>query len=104
MARRAGENVDAVANETAKRAVKDSIPAERSVLIVEDDHSFLQRLAKALEQRGFIVTTAESVADGLLQVATAMGSMLYPPSSTGARTRAASSLPAMATSPPRLMR
>jgi two-component system, response regulator RegA len=68
MARRAGDIVDAVANETAKPAVKDNIPAERSLLIVEDDHSFLQRLAKALEQRGFIVTTAESVADGLLQV------------------------------------
>ena len=68
MARRAGDNVDAVANETAKPAAKDNIPAERSLLIVEDDHSFLQRLAKALEQRGFAVTTAESVADGLLQV------------------------------------
>ena len=42
--------------------------ADRSVLIVEDDKSFLQRLAKALEQRGFEVTTAESVADGLMQV------------------------------------
>ncbi|MDO8878006.1 MAG: response regulator, partial [Pseudolabrys sp.] len=41
---------------------------ERTVLVVEDDRSFLQRLAKALEQRGFTVTTAESVADGLLQV------------------------------------
>jgi len=60
--------VDAVTNETAKPAVKENISAERSVLIVEDDHSFLQRLAKALEQRGFTVTTAESVADGLLQV------------------------------------
>lgn len=60
--------MDAVTNETAKPAVKENISAERSVLIVEDDHSFLQRLAKALEQRGFTVTTAESVADGLLQV------------------------------------
>ena len=68
MARRAGDNVDALANETAKPAGKQNIPAERSLLIVEDDHSFLQRLAKALEQRGFTVTTAESVADGLLQV------------------------------------
>ena len=42
--------------------------ADRSVLIVEDDKSFLQRLAKALEQRGFDVATAESVADGLMQV------------------------------------
>jgi two-component system response regulator RegA len=68
MARRAGDNVDALAKEAAKPAAKESIAAERSVLIVEDDHSFLQRLAKALEQRGFAVTTAESVADGLLQV------------------------------------
>jgi two-component system, response regulator RegA len=49
-------------------AAKEVIPAERSVLIVEDDRSLLQRLAKALEQRGFTVTIAESVADGLLQV------------------------------------
>ena len=42
--------------------------AERSLLIVEDDKSFLQRLARAMEMRGFQVTTAESVADGLLQV------------------------------------
>jgi two-component system, response regulator RegA len=68
MARRAGDNVDALANEAAKPAVKENISAERSVLIVEDDLSFLQRLAKALEQRGFTVTTAESVAGGLLQV------------------------------------
>jgi two-component system, response regulator RegA len=68
MARRAGDNVDALAKEAAKPAAKESITAERSLLIVEDDHSFLQRLAKALEQRGFAVTTAESVADGLLQV------------------------------------
>ena len=52
----------------AEAAAKEEISAERSVLIVEDDRSFLQRLAKALEQRGFAVTTAESVADGLLQV------------------------------------
>jgi two-component system, response regulator RegA len=44
------------------------LPAERSLLIVEDDKSFLQRLARAMEGRGFVVTTAESVADGLLQV------------------------------------
>jgi two-component system response regulator RegA len=53
---------------TAEAAAKEKIPAERSVLIVEDDRSFLQRLAKALEQRGFAISIAESVADGLLQV------------------------------------
>jgi two-component system response regulator RegA len=45
-----------------------SLPNERSLLIVEDDKSFLQRLARAMEGRGFTVTTAESVSDGLLQV------------------------------------
>ena len=42
--------------------------AERSLLIVEDDKSFLQRLARAMESRGFEVTTAETVSDGLMQV------------------------------------
>ena len=45
-----------------------AMPTERSLLIVEDDKSFLQRLARAMEGRGFTVTTAESVSDGLLQV------------------------------------
>jgi two-component system response regulator RegA len=44
------------------------IPGERTLLLVEDDKSFLQRLARAMEGRGFAVTTAETVADGLLQV------------------------------------
>src|SRR6188508_2588404 len=44
------------------------IPGERTLLIVEDDKSFLTRLARAMEARGFEVATAESVADGLLQV------------------------------------
>src|SRR5215204_5164699 len=47
------------------------LPRDRSLLIVEDDKSFLTRLARAMEGRGFVVTTAESVADGLLQVETA---------------------------------
>jgi two-component system, response regulator RegA len=45
-----------------------AVSGERSLLIVEDDKSFLQRLARAMETRGFVVTTAESVAEGLLQV------------------------------------
>src|ERR1700704_3692083 len=44
---------------------------ERTLLIVEDDKSFLQRLARAMEARGFEVTTAESVAEGLQRVETA---------------------------------
>ena len=49
-------------------AAISSLPTERSLLIVDDDKSFLQRLARAMESRGFTVTTAESVGDGLLQV------------------------------------
>lgn len=45
-----------------------TIPSERSLLIVDDDKSFLQRLARAMEGRGFAVSTAESVSDGLSQV------------------------------------
>ena len=44
------------------------LPADCSLLIVEDDKSFLTRLARAMEARGFLVTTAESVAEGLLRV------------------------------------
>ena len=49
-------------------ATTAALPGDRSLLIVEDDKSFLQRLARAMETRGYTVTTAESVADGLLQV------------------------------------
>jgi len=54
--------------ESASTTAREAIAGERSLLIVEDDRSFLQRLAKALESRGFRVTTAETVADGLAQV------------------------------------
>ena len=66
--RSAGESVDTTVTDLANPTAADKLPSERSVLIVEDDRSFLQRLAKALEQRGFSVSTAESVADGLLMV------------------------------------
>jgi two-component system response regulator RegA len=51
--------------------VAAAIAGDRSLLIVEDDKSFLQRLARAMESRGFAVTTAESVADGLSYLETA---------------------------------
>ncbi|MEA2933860.1 MAG: two-component system, response regulator RegA [Variibacter sp.] len=44
------------------------LPEDRSLLIVEDDKSFLHRLARAMEARGFGVTTADNVADGLMRV------------------------------------
>jgi two-component system response regulator RegA len=45
--------------------VAAAMPSDRSLLIVEDDKFFLQRLARAMEGRGFTVTTADSVAEGL---------------------------------------
>jgi two-component system response regulator RegA len=60
--------MDASLNEAIGPAALTAISGDRSLLIVEDDHSFSQRLAKALEQRGFTVATSESVADGLMQV------------------------------------
>ena len=41
---------------------------DRSLLIVDDDKPFLTRLSRAMEARGFIVTTAESVAEGLAAI------------------------------------
>jgi two-component system response regulator RegA len=43
--------------------------ADRNLLIVEDDKAFLERLARAMEARGFIVRTSDTVADGLAQIA-----------------------------------
>ena len=39
--------------------------SERSLLIVDDDAPLCQRLARAMERRGFVVATAESVAAGV---------------------------------------
>ena len=44
---------------------------DRSLLIVEDDKPFLERLARAMETRGFAVTSCDSVAEGLTQIAKA---------------------------------
>ena len=37
---------------------------DRSLLLVDDDEPFVKRLAKAMEKRGFVPETAESVAEG----------------------------------------
>jgi len=39
--------------------------SERGLLLVDDDAPLCQRLARAMERRGFIVTTADSVATGI---------------------------------------
>lgn len=45
--------------------------SERTLLIVDDDAPLCQRLARAMERRGFLVATAESVAGGVQAVESA---------------------------------
>ena len=47
----------------------NSLPeGDRSLLIVEDDRPFLARLARAMEGRGFVVDTAETVEEAINKV------------------------------------
>jgi two-component system, response regulator RegA len=46
----------------------DELPEDRSLIVVDDDRAFLQRLARAMEQRGFEVRSGHSVAEGLALV------------------------------------
>ena len=41
---------------------------DKSLLIVEDDKAFLERLARAMEARGFNVTTCDNVSEGLTHI------------------------------------
>ena len=38
---------------------------DKTLLIVDDDNPFRQRLARAMEKKGFLVTQAEGVKAGL---------------------------------------
>jgi two-component system, response regulator RegA len=44
---------------------------ERTLLIVDDDAPLCQRLARAMERRGFVVATADSIATGVRAAAAA---------------------------------
>jgi len=48
-----------------------TMPADRSLLIVDDDRPFRERLVKAMERRGFEVRAAESIAEGIAAVKSA---------------------------------
>ncbi len=58
-----------MANEKIDVAENGSLPEERSLLVVDDDEPFRTRLARALERRGFVVTTADGVASGMAAAA-----------------------------------
>jgi two-component system, response regulator RegA len=53
-------------------AEKETVDAaDRTLLIVDDDKPFLDRLARAMETRGFTVSACSSVAEGLQSIASA---------------------------------
>src|SRR5581483_5758201 len=60
MCRREDKTLNAIAELTGQ--------TDRSLLIVEDDKPFLERLSRAMETRGFTVTSCGSVSDGLAQI------------------------------------
>jgi two-component system response regulator RegA len=49
--------------------VDELIAGDRSLLLVDDDKTFLTRLERAMEKRGFEVRSADTVAGGLAAVA-----------------------------------
>jgi len=44
---------------------QDELPEDSSLVIVDDDKPFLQRLSRAMEGRGFAVRSGASVAEGI---------------------------------------
>jgi two-component system response regulator RegA len=59
------DDQDRLNSETdAAGALAGQPESERTLLIVDDDEPLCQRLARAMERRGFVVQTAESVAAG----------------------------------------
>ncbi|MEY8099847.1 response regulator transcription factor [Falsihalocynthiibacter sp. S25ZX9] len=48
------------------------IPKIKTLLIVEDDDALRDRLAKAMDRRGFVTKTCSSVAEGLLAICQGM--------------------------------
>ena len=50
---------------TPSPVARGAATIERTLLIVDDDAPFRQRLAQAMERRGYAVTTAETVAGGI---------------------------------------
>ena len=55
----------APAGEAEAAPLRGLSESDRTLLIVDDDAPLCQRLARAMERRGFVVSTAESVAAGV---------------------------------------
>jgi two-component system response regulator RegA len=59
-------------SETPAPTLRGLAESDRTLLIVDDDAPLCQRLARAMERRGFVVSTADSVATGMAAVATTL--------------------------------
>jgi two-component system response regulator RegA len=53
------------------QTLRTEATSDKSLLIVDDDKPFLQRVARAMETRGYLVRTADSVAEGVKMVESA---------------------------------
>ena len=66
------ESIDTGAHPAAEPGlVPIELDGDTSLLIVDDDKPFCQRLARAMETRGFTVAAVSSVAEGLAEIAKA---------------------------------
>ena len=68
MAAGAGKMTDMDSKTMPAEAGDTQLPADTSLLLVDDDRPFLNRLGQAMEARGFEVRMAESVDEGLKAV------------------------------------
>jgi two-component system response regulator RegA len=58
---------DGIAAKQGRQMTEDLTPdlgPDPTLLLVDDDEAFVKRLAKAMEKRGFLTETAQSVAEG----------------------------------------
>jgi two-component system response regulator RegA len=62
--------VTATVQAATPNATISALP-DRSLLIVEDDRPFLERLSRAMESRGFAVTACDNVTEGLAHITAA---------------------------------
>jgi two-component system, response regulator RegA len=61
-------NTDGTMLMTGTSTLEGLPDSERTLLLVDDDAPLCQRLARAMERRGFIVITADSIATGIAAV------------------------------------
>ncbi|TNE38092.1 MAG: response regulator transcription factor [Alphaproteobacteria bacterium] len=59
---------DPMTSDAPASSQSDQLPEDRSLMILDDDAPFRQRLARAMEKRGFDVIAVESVAEATEEV------------------------------------